>query len=158
MTDKNKPDGAETMVNVQNTLPQSPPTITTIQGLAAAYPALVEELRKMSCKLVADQTVEEFAKRFPDLYGRITKSLKPALGTNFGAVGFVLAADDSFGAGALRVYAKAAGYTGLALPAVLPYKDPATRTALESYIVRARGAGDEARVKAAEEALAKTKK
>lgn len=132
--------------------------IRTPQQLAAAYPDLVEEIRVATCKLIADQTVEDFAVRFPALYGRLGKSLKPAFGTNLGAVGFALAADDPFAQGVLRLYGEKAGYgPSLQLPAILPFKDPATRQAIESYIVRAAGAGDRVRAAAAKEALAKCK-
>jgi len=73
--------------------------------------------------------------------------------------GFVLEADDPFAAGAMRVYVSSTDtkHTQRAiLPFVLPYNDkPATKKAIESYIVRADGGGDKARTAAAREALAK---
>lgn len=138
--------------------PNPVPPIRTPQQLIAAYPGLVEEIRVATCKLVAEQTVEEFAARFPALYDRISKSLKPAFGTNLGAAGFPLAVDDPFAQGVLRLYGEKAGYgTALQLPAILPFKDPATKPAIESYIVRAQGGGDTKRAQAAKEALAKCK-
>jgi len=71
--------------------------------------------------------------------------------------GFLLDIEDPFAAGAARVYAKAKGKDTARLPIVLPFKDPASRAALDSYIQRAAGAGDAKRVKLAAAALEKCK-
>jgi len=103
-------------------------------------------------------SVEQAQEVLPGLTARIAASLRSAPGLNWGTMGFTLASDDPFAAAALRLYCTAAKIAQASLPAVLPYKDAASVPALQSYIVRASGAGDEARVKAAEAALAKCTK
>ena len=76
---------------------------------------------------------------------------------NLKIAGFLLGVDDPFAEGAARVFAKQKGLKTARLPIVLPYKDKASVEALESYILRAGGAGDTDRVKAAEKALEKVK-
>ena len=72
--------------------------------------------------------------------------------------GFLLETDDPFGAGAMRAYIRLDNKTSqpAMLPFVLPYNEKG-RAALESYIVRAEGAGDYARVASAKDALKKCK-
>jgi len=54
--------------------------------------------------------------------------------------GFLLTIDDPYGVAVLRVYAKEKKTSGeLELPFLLPYDDPATKAALENYLVRAGG-------------------
>ena len=71
--------------------------------------------------------------------------------------GFLLDQGDPFAAGAARTYAAAKKMDPPRLPIVLPFRDPASRPALDSYIQRAAGGGDSERVKAAAEALNKCK-
>jgi hypothetical protein len=140
--------------DLKTNAPEPPVTVTE---LAAAYPDQIAQINKAMTAEIADLSPTQFAGRFPALYERIGKALKPVYGTNLGEKGFPLALDDPFGRGVLRVYAQTAGGVNLQLPAVLPFKDPATKTALESYIVRAAGAGDQARADAARDALKKCK-
>ena len=125
---------------------------------AAATPVDEASLRE---KIVAELDALSVARardRLPGLYARIIASVRARPGTNWGKLGFVLALDDPFAAGALRVYCETTGMSPGSLPAVLPHADAASRVALESYIVRAGGAGDTERVNAAQEALKRTKK
>ena len=98
------------------------------------------------------QKIEELEKKNAELKAEIKK---PVVNIK----GFVLEADDPFAAGSMRVYVsstKAKQTQRAILPFVLPYNDkPATKKALESYIVRADGGGDKAWTAAAREALAK---
>ena len=71
--------------------------------------------------------------------------------------GFLLDTDDPFAEGTARVYTKAKGMDSARLPLVLPYDDAGTKAALESYIVRAAGGGDNERAGKARAALEKIK-
>ena len=89
------------------------------------------------------------------------KDLNSKLAATAGAApvnvkGFLLAHNDPFGLGAVRVYRSCGGKSSQhdGLPFVLPDKDAATKAATGSYIVRADGAGDKERVAAARKKLA----
>jgi len=73
--------------------------------------------------------------------------------------GFRLAADDPFAAGALRAYlavTNARQVQAPMVPFVIPYKDKAAaRVGIQSYIIRAEGAGNTDRAAAAKKALEK---
>jgi len=111
----------------------------------------VERCEKMS--------IGEIKKHLPKLYATVAASLPEAAGpgTNSGKIGFLLGVNDPFAAGTLRVYCQTAKIPLGSLPAVLPFKDRSSAAALQSYLVRAGGAGDKVRVAAAEAALAKCK-
>ena len=90
-------------------------------------------------------------KRIEALEAENAELKKPA-GNPLNIKGFVLEHDDPFGAGTLRVYLantrkKQAQRPGL--PFVLPDNDPASKLALQSYIIRAAGGGDNERAEAA---------
>ncbi len=70
--------------------------------------------------------------------------------------GFMLSADDPFGAGALRAYLSATKKKQVQppmIPFVLPDNDVATQTALKSYVLRAGGACDTDRAATARKVL-----
>lgn len=103
-------------------------------------------------------TIDKLREAYPDLVRQIEQAAAektPAGGKR--AVGFPLTIGDPFGAGTLRFYAAAKGLKDLSLPYILPYKDKATKSALQSYIVRARGGGDDERTAAAQDAMTKAK-
>lgn len=71
--------------------------------------------------------------------------------------GFLLDPDDPFAEGTARTYAAAKGIDTPRLPVVLPFADKLTKTALQNYIVRAAGGGDNKRADSARSALGKCK-
>ena len=93
----------------------------------------------------------------PDFYQRIVTDIQNKSGPNLNVPGFLLEVDDPFAEGTLRTYQKLKGTTGLRLPFVLPNKDKFTRPAVESYILRAGGAGDNKRADVARLAMKKIK-
>jgi hypothetical protein len=73
------------------------------------------------------------------------------------ADGFVLRSDDPFGLGVMRLFIKSSTHNDqpAMLPFVLPFKDPASRKAIASYIVRAAAANRKDLVKTAQALLDK---
>lgn len=107
---------------------------------------------------IANLSVEDFKKTFASLYQKIATEVSSAAAAgNLKIAGFLLGVDDPFAEGAARVFAQQKGLKSVRLPIVLPYKDKASRKALESYIQRANGAGDTSRAKAAEKVMEKVK-
>ena len=105
-----------------------------------------------------DEAVEKLTTKVTELEGQIVEMRKQPAAVNI--KGFSLGHTDPFAAGALRTYLKTTKtrqQQAPVLPFVLPSSDPASTVALKSYIVRAGGAGDTERVKAATAALPKAK-
>lgn len=136
--------------------------IISIEELKKQFPETCDELAQTIAenvvKKVKNLTVIQFRQQFPDLYQAIAKALMPKTSVNLNAPGFLLAVDDPFAAGALRVYGREKDIADFRLPFVLPEKDKATIPALESYITRASGGGDTKRAEEAKKALKKVKK
>jgi len=108
--------------------------IQTVEDLEACYPDLVSEIR--------DEVIEQIQKKS---------------GPNLNVPGFLLEVDDPVAAGTLRAYRKLKGLSDLRLPYVLPFKDKATKAALDNYILRAEGSGNYERAEAAQKAMEKIK-
>lgn len=106
---------------------------------------------------INDWTIDQAREAFPDLVARIEASVRVAPVAGAGH-GFQLAIGDPFAEGVLRTYERSGGYSGLQLPFVLPFKDPATRPALAGYLIRARSSGRKDLIDAAEKAMAKLPK
>ena len=122
-------------------------------------------MRERIKKEIESMPMKKFAKTYPKMTARITQAL---LGDTSGnkTDGFLLEADDPYGLSVERTFVEAGGIpqrvivrkiADSLIPLVMPYDDPATRTALESYITRAQGAGDTERAAAARMALKKCK-
>lgn len=142
---------------------QGPTTaeIKTVEDLEACYPQLVTEIRdevidRVSAKLET-LTAKQFKKDMPELYEKIVEEIQGRGGPNLNVPGFLLEIDDPVAAGTLRAYQRLKGLTDLRLPYVLPFKDKATKAALENYILRAEGSGNYERAEAAHKAMEKTK-
>jgi hypothetical protein len=110
------------------------------------------------------KTADDLRKKYPELVAEIeqaagngAKVMEAVDMAALKAPGFLLDQDDPFAAGAARTYAAAKKMDPLRLPIVLPFKDPASKIALDSYIQRAAGGGDTERVKLASKALAQCK-
>jgi len=117
---------------------------------------IITNAKLEAAREIAEMPVELFKEKFAGLYGKIAaRMIAEAAGANLKIPGFLLDPEDPFAEGAARTYANLKKTGPLRLPLVLPYKDKATIKALQNYIQRASGAGDEARAKVAREALAK---
>jgi len=138
---------------------QGPTTaeIKTVEDLEACYPHLVSEIRDEVIEQVGKCTAKKVKENMPELYEQIVAELQSRGGPDLNVPGFLLKVDDPVAAGTLRAFKKLKGNDGLSLPCVLPYKDKATRAALENYILRADGCGDRKRAEAGRAAMKKIK-
>jgi len=128
--------------------------IRTTEDLRKSYPSLCNEIVQETVSEINDLGAKEAIKRLPGLVAR----LAPTSSTDLdGKKGFILQADDPYGVGAARAFGRATGCLTPALPCMLPFQSPGTRPAIESYILRADGAGDAVRTNAARVALSKCK-
>lgn len=131
--------------------------IETVEELEIYYPQLVTEIRDSVMKDIGKCTGKQVKENMPGLYERIVADVKSKGGPDLKVPGFLLDVDDPVAGGTLRAYQRLKGIDGLRLPYVLPYKDKATKTALEDYILRADGSGDNKRAEAARMAMEKCK-
>ena len=115
---------------------------------------------------IESMPMKKFAKDYPKMTARIKQALAPQTEGKQTKEGFLLEADDPYGLSVERTFIKAGGIPQRVvvckiedslIPLVMPYDDPATRTALESYIIRAEGSGDIQRAVEAKAALQKCK-
>ena len=111
-------------------------------------------------------SLKKFAKAYPKMTARIKQALAPQTEDKQKKDGFLLEADDPYSLSVEREFIKAGGIPQRVIvrkiedsliPLVMPFEDPATRTALESYIIRAEGSGDIQRAVEAKAALKKCK-
>lgn len=131
--------------------------IETVDDLEACYPQLVTEIRDNVMKDIGKCTGKQVKENMPGLYERIVLDIKSKGGPDLKVPGFLLEIDDPIAGGTLRAFQKMKGISNLRLPYVLPYKDKATKAALENYILRANGSGDSKRAEAARKAMEKIK-
>jgi len=132
-------------------------TIETVEDLEACYPQLVSAIRDEVVGQIGKCTAGQLKGNLPDLYQRIVMDIQGKRGPNLNVPGFLLEVDDPIAKGTLRFYQKLKRVDGLSLPYVLPYKDKATKAALDNYILRAAGSGDTKRADAARRAMEKIK-
>lgn len=132
-------------------------SLETAEDLETVYPELVSEIRDEVLEKLGKCTPQQVEQNLPDLYQRIVIDVQNKNGPNLNVPGFLLEVDDPFAEGTLRTYQKLKGTAGLRLPCVLPNKDKFTRPAVESYILRAAGGGDNERAEAARKAMKKIK-
>ena len=131
--------------------------IETVEDLEACYPQLVTEIRDEVIEKIGKCSAGQLKGHMPELYERIVLEIQGKSGPNLNVPGFLLEVDDPVAAGTLRAYQKLKGIASLRLPYVLPYKDKATKDALENYILRANGCGDTKRAQVARKAMEKIK-
>jgi len=131
--------------------------IKTVEDLEAGYPQLVSEIRDEVIEQVGKCTAKKVKENMPELYERIVAELQNRGGPKLNVPGFLLELDDPVAPGTLRLFKRLKGNDSLSLPCVLPYKDKATRAALENYILRADGCGDRKRAEAGRAAMKKVK-
>lgn len=134
----------------------------TAEQLKVSFPELIEQIvfeaKTAAAEEIAGLTTARFKKTFPKLYARVAADATGVADiANLKVPGFLLDIEDPFAAGAARVFAKEKKMDAPRLPIVLPFKDKASKVAIDSYIQRAGGGGDVERIKAASEALAKCK-
>ena len=117
-------------------------------------------------KEIESMPLKKFAKACPKMTARIKQALATQTEDKEKKDGFLLEVDDPYALSVERTFIKAGGIPQRVIvrkigdsliPLVMPFDDPATRTALESYITRAQGAGDSNRASAAKAALQKCK-
>lgn len=139
------------------------PLIQTLSDLREKYPELVEQLEAQAISKWQDKMSlmesGKIKKAIPRLFKKIVGSVTDAVEAKCSSQkvkGFLLGRDDPYGAGVLRTYQKLKGLDNLERPYVLPFSDPSTKKALESYILRSNGC-DQARAAAAKIALSKCK-
>ena len=139
-------------------------TISKLEGMLAATldentAALADENAKLTItNATLTAQVEAAGGAIAKLEGEIKKLKEPVQQAAVNIKGFRLDLNDPFAAGGLRAYLNAGGKTGRqqpVLPFVLPFGDKAAKTALESYVVRAAGGGDDERADKARAAIAK---
>ena len=131
--------------------------IETVEDLEACYPHLVSEIRDEVIEKIGKCSAGQLKGHMPELYQRIVMDIQGKSGPNLNVPGFLLEVDDPVAAGTLRAFQKLKRVDGLRLPYVLPYKDKATRAALENYVLRAAGCGDTKRADAAIKAMERCK-
>jgi len=131
--------------------------IKTVEDLEACYPQLVTEIRDEVIKQIESCTAGQAKKNLPKLYERIVAELQSKRGPNLNVPGFLLEIDDPVAFGTLRAFKRLTGNDGLSLPCVLPYKNKATKAAMENYILRADGCGDRKRAEAGRAAMKRIK-
>lgn len=131
--------------------------INTVDDLEVCYPQLVQAIRDEVVEQIGRCTAGQLKGNLPELYQRIEVEIQGRSRSNLKVPGFLLEVDDPFAEGTLRTYQKLKRVDGLRLPYVLPYKDKMTKVALENYIMRASGGGDNKRAVAAREAVKKVK-
>ena len=138
---------------------ESGPTksLETAEDLETVYPELVSEIKDGVLEKLGKCTPQQVEQNLPDLYQRIVIDVQNKSGPNLNVPGFLLEVDDPFAEGTLRTYQKLKGIAGMRLPCVLPDKDKFTRPAVESYILRAAGGGDNERAETARKAMKKIK-
>ncbi len=136
--------------------------IETVEQLKKAFGGLTIELeteaKKEAAKEIAALSVTGFKKTFATLYKKIAAEVTGVVDAAALKVpGFLLDPEDPFAEGAARTFAAVKRVEIPRLPIVLPFKDKASKPALESYIVRAAGGGDNERAERARAALKKCK-
>jgi len=131
--------------------------IETVEELEIVYPKLVSAVRDEVVGQISKCTLEQVKTNMPEFYERLVMEVQNKSGLKLNVPGFLLELDDPFAEGTLRTYQKLKGIGGLRLPHVLPYKDKKTKGALENYILRAAGGGDNKRADAARRAMEKAK-
>lgn len=131
--------------------------IETVEELEIVYPKLVSAVRDEVIVQISKCSLKEVKANMPDFYERLVMEVQNKSGLNLKVPGFFLDLDDPFAEGTLRTYQKLKGIGGLRLPHVLPYKDKKTKAALQNYILRAAGGGDNVRADAARRAMEKIK-
>lgn len=138
---------------------QGPTTseIETVEELEIVYPKLVSAVRDEVVMQIGKCTLDQVKQNMPEFYQRLVMDVQNKSGPNLNVPGFLLEVDDPVAPGTLRAYQSLKGLGDLRLPYVLPYKDKATRAALENYILRANGCGDTKRADAALKAMKKIK-
>lgn len=137
--------------------------ITTVKQLEEAFPELVKQIREETMKLafeeIAAAPVEVTEKKFPTLVKKLKEKIENEIKTVPASLkidGFLLEIKDPFAAPVARYYAAVAATAVPQLPMVLPYENKgATIAALKNYLLRAQGAGDAVRARAAADALVK---
>ena len=130
--------------------------IESVSDLEICYPQLVTEIRDEVVTQIGKCTAKQVKANMPELYERIVAELQSRGGPDLNVPGFLLEVDDPVAAGTLRAYGRLKGFFDLRLPYVLPFKDKATKAALENYILRAEGSGNYERARAAHKAMEKT--
>lgn len=131
--------------------------IETVEDLEACYPQLVSEIRDEVIEKIEKCSAGQLKGHMPELYQRIVMDIQSKSGPNLNVPGFLLEVDDPVAGGTLRTYQRLKGVDNLRLPYVLPYKDKATKVALENYILRAEGSGDIKRAEAGRKAMERCK-
>ena len=134
-------------------------------------PELVQTEDRIRLDIIAEiqeMSPAEFKRDYPALFAKIAATIADEAGAQQQQKisGFLLEKGDPFSEAAERVFIKNGG-VGVKtvvrrieksrLPMILPYSDPATKTALEGYLLRAEGGGDHKREQAARAALKKCK-
>jgi len=125
-----------------------------VAALANENATLSEANEKLTAQIEAAGKVIE------KLEAEIKKLSEPVQQAALNIKGFRLDPNDPFAAGALRTYLNGGGKTGRqqpVLPFVLAFADKVTKKALESYVVRAAGGGDDKRAEKGRAAIAKCK-
>jgi len=129
---------------------------------------LEAEAREKAFTEIEGMSTEAFRQRFGELFSKIANHvLDEDLNQKVDkAPGFLLEADDPFARAIEKVFTQAGGISQRIvvktletsrLPIVMPYKEKAAKTALQSYLQRAEGSGDVERSQRARAALAKCK-
>ena len=131
--------------------------IETVEELEIVYPRLVSAVRDEVVGQISKCTLAQVKANMPEFYERLVMEVQNKSGLNLNVPGFLLEIEDPFAEGTLRTYQKLKGIGGLRLPHVLPYKDKKTKEALQNYILRAAGGGDNKRADAARRAMEKIK-
>ena len=131
--------------------------IETVEELEIVYPKLVSAVRDEVIVQIGKCSLSQVKTNMPDFYERIVAELQSRGGPNLNVPGFLLEINDPVAAGTLRAFKKLKGNDSLSLPCVLPFKDKATKAALENYILRADGCGDRKRAEAGRAAMKKIK-
>jgi len=131
--------------------------IQTVEDLEAWYPELISKIKDDVIGQIRKCSSDQIKENLPELYRRIAMDIQGRSGPDPNVPGFLLDIDDPVAAGTLREYQKLKGLDNLRLPYVLPYKDKATKAALENYILRANGCGDIKRAEEAREAMKEIK-
>lgn len=127
-----------------------------------------EKIRRDIIGEIEGMSPAQFRASYPGLYAKIASEIADETGAvkQKQVPGFLLEKDDPFALACERQFIKCGGVgkrivvrkiETSRLPLILPYEDQATRTALESYILRAQGAGDSQRAAAARAALQECK-
>ncbi len=147
----------ETQVEPEDDQGAATAEIETVEELESVYPQLVSAVRDEVVKQIGQCTLAQVKTNMPEFYERLVMEVQNKSGLNLNVPGFLLELNEPFAEGTLRTYQKLKGIGGLRLPHVLPYKDKKTKEALQSYIRRAAGGGDNARADAARRAMEKIK-